>query len=66
MSKEYCDNNKFCCPICLNPIAKITGLNCCNHKYCYECIIRWRKINSSCPQCRRKISSIKKLKYYYN
>lgn len=48
------------CSICLNKIKNKAKLDCCSHLFCYNCIKSWIAIKSTCPQCRRIISSCKK------
>jgi Ring finger domain/CCCH-type zinc finger/RNA-binding, Nab2-type zinc finger len=50
------------CGICLedNPKRQFGLLSCCNHAFCFECLMEWRKEGSrevsgrrSCPTCRK-------------
>ena len=57
------EDQQFTCTICFDQIdlSKQTSLDCCTHKYCYNCINKWvNQVENTCPQCKR---SIKKLSY---
>ena len=47
------------CAICLDECTNRGILNCCDHKYCKGCIKQWVKKKNTCPQCQRRIKSIK-------
>jgi len=47
-------NDCSICLECLNPETKTTTL--CNHNFCKPCIDRWRRFNSTCPNCRASLS----------
>ncbi|GAB4835871.1 hypothetical protein Ancab_000788 [Ancistrocladus abbreviatus] len=50
------------CPICLGSVNNDAYLDCCFHRYCYDCILRWTKVITSrispqassikCPLCK--------------
>ena len=49
------------CAICLDEIAieKEVRLDCCDHKYCGQCITTWVETQSnSCPQCKEKVHKL--------
>ena len=49
------------CAICLDEIAieKEVRLDCCEHKYCDQCITTWVETqSSSCPQCKEKVHKL--------
>lgn len=51
------------CGICLTEEGKksIRGtLNCCNHYFCFACIMEWSKVESRCPVCKRRFATISK------
>lgn len=33
-------------------------MDCCDHRYCKDCITEWSKTENSCPQCKRKFTKI--------
>ncbi|XP_026457504.1 probable serine/threonine-protein kinase kinX [Papaver somniferum] len=55
------DSGKQVCGICLseegNAIVKGT-LDCCSHYFCFGCIMEWSKVESRCPLCKQRFSSI--------
>lgn len=46
------------CSICFDTASNPTYLNCCQSKYCFECISRWitSKSRATCPHCRADIT----------
>jgi E3 ubiquitin-protein ligase makorin len=53
------DGGPLVCGICLEPPRSFGILSCCNHAFCYSCLMEWRKEGSSdvasrrvCPTCR--------------
>lgn len=46
------------CPICYEQIKNKCFIEDCNHQFCKECIIIWRKTKDNCPLCRAKINNI--------
>lgn len=48
------------CGICLSEEGKsIRGyIDSCRHYFCFNCILEWAKIESRCPLCKRRFSSI--------
>lgn len=54
---------KQVCGICLSEEGKRTvrgALNCCSHYFCFACIMEWSKVESRCPICKQRFSSISK------
>ncbi|KAI3509254.1 hypothetical protein L1887_24392 [Cichorium endivia] len=54
---------KQVCGICLSEEAKRTVrgvLNCCRHYFCFSCIMEWSKVESRCPLCKQRFSTITK------
>ncbi|KAL3779327.1 hypothetical protein ACHAW5_007360 [Stephanodiscus triporus] len=54
------DDQARVCGICLEPPRSYGVLSCCDHSFCYPCLMEWRKEGSSdvssrrvCPTCRR-------------
>eukprot|EP00075_Anas_platyrhynchos_P016830 XP_027306083.1 E3 ubiquitin-protein ligase Topors-like [Anas platyrhynchos] len=46
------------CPICMDYITDAAYVDRCSHRFCYRCIRRWRRRNSTCPLCRRRIERV--------
>ncbi|KAL2514914.1 chromodomain-helicase-DNA-binding protein Mi-2-like protein [Forsythia ovata] len=52
---------KQVCGICLSEEGKRTvrgTLNCCCHYFCFACIMEWSKVESRCPLCKQRFSTI--------
>ncbi|ERN16814.1 uncharacterized protein LOC18445141 [Amborella trichopoda] len=66
--KEKVESSASClgkriCGICLSEERKgsIRGsLNCCDHYFCFGCIMEWSKVESRCPICKQRFVSINK------
>ncbi|KAL2468642.1 RING/U-box protein [Forsythia ovata] len=57
------ETGKQVCGICLSEEGKSTvrgTLNCCSHYFCFACIMEWSKVESRCPICKQRFSSISK------
>ncbi|KAK6911621.1 Zinc finger, PHD-finger [Dillenia turbinata] len=55
------DAGKRVCGICFSEEGKNTvrgTLNCCNHYFCFTCIIEWSKVESRCPLCKQRFGTI--------
>lgn len=50
------------CGICLlEQGLSVRGyINSCDHYFCFVCILEWAKVESRCPICKRRFSSIKR------
>ncbi|KAF3438005.1 hypothetical protein FNV43_RR20761 [Rhamnella rubrinervis] len=50
------------CSICfLEDGNSIRGeINCCDHYFCFFCIMEWAKIESRCPMCRHRFNTIRR------
>lgn len=48
------------CGICLTVqgINARGKLDCCDHYYCFACILEWAKVETRCPTCRQRFSTI--------
>ena len=47
------------CGICLEPTDRRGFLHgCCDHYFCFDCILQWSRISSLCPLCKRRFTSI--------
>jgi len=49
------------CGICWERMQFFGRLDCCEHKFCFDCISKWTKLNESCPHCRNKVNRIIKI-----
>ena len=59
--------HKSDCNICMNPINKNNlGITNCGHVFCYSCLYKSMKYQSSCPTCRKPISADKIFLYLDN
>lgn len=50
------------CAICFLEDGKaVRGeIDCCDHYFCFLCIMEWSKTESRCPMCRRRFASIRR------
>ncbi|KAH8945265.1 hypothetical protein BDL97_12G032700 [Sphagnum fallax] len=47
------------CGICLTEEAVERGiLDCCDHPFCFGCIMEWAKVESRCPMCKQRFVTI--------
>ncbi|KAM0883469.1 hypothetical protein ACQ4PT_031615 [Festuca glaucescens] len=61
--KEAVDAGKQMCGICFSEDQRMTPqgmLNCCSHYFCFACIMEWSKVESRCPLCKRRFTTITK------
>ncbi|WOL06679.1 hypothetical protein Cni_G15413 [Canna indica] len=62
--EKRCDDlGKQSCGICLSEEQKRTvqgKLDCCAHFFCFACIMEWSKVETRCPVCKRRFSTITK------
>lgn len=52
-----------CCGICLSSDngKTIRGeIDSCNHYFCFLCIMEWAKVETKCPLCKQRFSSIRR------
>ncbi|KAL1531654.1 hypothetical protein AAHA92_31771 [Salvia divinorum] len=55
------DESVDCCGICLSEAGATRGqIECCDHYYCFVCIMEWGKVESKCPLCKRRFSTIRR------
>jgi RNA polymerase subunit RPABC4/transcription elongation factor Spt4 len=53
MRKSLYDANDELCPVCMSEFNKPTLVDCCAHKYCFECLtITMNKTHNKCPVCQ--------------
>ncbi|KAL5210261.1 hypothetical protein ABZP36_005884 [Zizania latifolia] len=51
------------CGICLSQEHRVTMqgvLNCCSHYFCFPCIMQWSKVESRCPLCKQRFTTVTK------
>ncbi|KAG6468109.1 hypothetical protein ZIOFF_072677 [Zingiber officinale] len=50
------------CGICFSGSGRsVRGrIDCCDHYFCFVCIMEWAKIESRCPLCKRRFGSIRR------
>ncbi|KAI5071375.1 hypothetical protein GOP47_0013626 [Adiantum capillus-veneris] len=50
------------CGICLSETAAIERgkLDCCDHFFCFGCIMEWAKVESRCPMCKQRFATVAK------
>lgn len=61
--RELVDAGKPRCGICLSEDQKMTlqgVLDCCSHFFCFACIMEWSRVESRCPLCKRRFTTITK------
>ena len=54
---------KQVCGVCLSEEDKrrFRGiLDCCSHYFCFTCIMEWSKVESRCPLCKQRFTTITK------
>ncbi|OIW18539.1 hypothetical protein TanjilG_13291 [Lupinus angustifolius] len=57
------DEEQVCCGICYAERGggSIAGeIDCCNHFFCFVCIMEWAKHESRCPICRQRFSNVRR------
>lgn len=60
------DCDQKTCGICLSDEGKaIRGyIDSCDHYFCFVCIMEWSKVESRCPMCKCRFSSIRRPQKY--
>ena len=60
--EEEEDADSIMCGICLLEEGKVVRgqIDCCNHYFCYVCIMEWAKKESLCPMCKQRFRSIRR------
>jgi len=48
------------CTICLDSIQIQGVLDCCQHDFCYDCIIKWSSNSNTCPLCKKRFHNVTK------
>ncbi|XP_050255932.1 uncharacterized protein LOC126701670 [Quercus robur] len=61
--QQWTANSVSPCMICLSDGGEsIRGkIDCCDHYFCFLCIMEWSKVESRCPICKRRFSTIQRL-----
>ena len=60
MKKSLYDANDDICPICMDDFDKPTFVDCCSHRYCFNCLaLTLENNNNKCPMCQTKITKNK-------
>ena len=52
MIRERLEEKESCAICCGDEIQNRTLLSCCNHSYCFNCIMTWFHTKPNCPMCR--------------
>ena len=42
------------CVICMDSVVKAGVIECCEHVFCYACILQWAERTNLCPCCRKR------------
>jgi hypothetical protein len=45
------------CCICLGEVEN-RGRIACDHAFCFPCIVKWSKVENTCPICKRSFKKI--------
>ncbi|KAK2663465.1 hypothetical protein Ddye_002039 [Dipteronia dyeriana] len=61
-SKLMEESYSVCCGICLLEEGRsIRGqIDSCSHYFCFVCIIEWSRIESTCPMCKQRFTTIRR------
>ncbi|XP_057952376.1 uncharacterized protein LOC131146657 isoform X2 [Malania oleifera] len=56
------DSDPSLCGVCLSEEGKtIRGwIDSFDNHFCFACIMEWAKVESRCPMCKRRFSSIRR------
>ncbi|EFJ32280.1 hypothetical protein SELMODRAFT_407641 [Selaginella moellendorffii] len=46
------------CGICFTDDRERGKLDCCDHFFCFGCIVEWSKLESRCPMCKQRFMTI--------
>lgn len=58
-STDKSDGSVQICGICLTEDEVERGkLDCCDHCFCFGCIMEWAKVESRCPTCKQRFVTI--------
>lgn len=58
--KRKLEKPDYNCTICMEEISddQLAGLDCCEHKYCRDCITQWSKTENTCCICKKRFNKI--------
>lgn len=61
-SKIADESERECCGICLSEEGKTSRgwIDSCDHYFCFVCIMEWAKVESRCPMCKRRFTTIRR------
>ncbi|KAJ1388537.1 Zinc finger, RING-type [Sesbania bispinosa] len=56
------EEDGVCCGICYaeRGVSIAGEIDCCNHYFCFVCIMEWAKHESRCPICRQRFSNVRR------
>ena len=69
MSKMSEEKKNDFCTICIEELTtqNLSTINCCDHKFCYDCISIWAlKSSNTCPNCKETFNKITKKDFQGN
>lgn len=50
------------CTICMEEnISVRASIPCCDHTFCFDCIVKWSKQENTCPLCKKRFRQIDKI-----
>lgn len=50
------------CTICMEENISIrASIPCCDHTFCFDCIMKWSKHENTCPLCKKRFRQIDKI-----
>jgi len=58
------EKNRNTCQICTKRYRDAVLFPCLHWLYCNRCIVKWKRKNKTCPQCRTNICSILQLNVF--
>ena len=51
------------CGICHDEsLIELGEIDCCEHRFCYQCIAKWSEIESKCPFCKLRFKTLTRLR----
>jgi len=49
------------CGICMGVVSLQGQLDSCTHIFCFDCIARWAETENTCPFCKKRFASVKRI-----